>query len=221
MATAPKISEFSSLIRNNNISRPYLFFVELTIPDGLYISGKQSTDDSKKLSLLCHAATTPMLEIMTADNYYEAGIKRKFIYDYDYQDLTLEFYVDQQYTVQRFFESWKNLIVNSRRNFSWPDDYTAENFNLHLIDLSDKANFSYSYRRVTPKNINSISLHHGAGGIMTLPVTFNFETVETSETTIKADPRLQEQVVKIKSSYTNPEVLQAINAQNLLDTFDV
>ena len=79
MSTAPSLSEFSSLIRSANIARPYLFYVELTLPPGLLTPGTASLDDTKKLSLYCHAAQTPMLEMYTNDNYYEAGIKRKFI----------------------------------------------------------------------------------------------------------------------------------------------
>jgi hypothetical protein len=212
MSTAPSLSEFSSLIRSANIARPYLFYVELTLPPGLHTSGTASSDDVKKLSLFCNAAQTPMLGFSTQDGYFEAGIKRKFIYDFDYQELTLEFYVDQTYTVHKFFERWKDLIISSRRSLAWPDDFTAENFDLHLIDLNGKSNFTYSYKRVTLKNINSITLHHAGGGLVSLPVTFNFESVVTSIAEPTSDIATQTQLDKIKSSYTNPEVYQGLQS---------
>jgi hypothetical protein len=211
MSTAPSLSEFSSLIRSTNVARPYLFYIELTLPEGLYISAKQSINDSRKIALFCHSAQTPMLGFATQDGYFEAGIKRKFIYDFDYQELTLDFYVDQTYTVQKFFESWKDLIISSRRSLAWPDDFTAENFNLHMIDMNGKSNFVYSYKRVTLKNINSITLSQ-SGGALTLPVTFNFESVVTSVAEPTSDITTQTQLDKVKSSYTNPEVYQGLQS---------
>ena len=212
MSTAPSLSEFSSLIRNANVARPYLFYVELTLPPGLHTTGTASSDDIKKISLFCHAAQTPMLQLATQDNYFEAGIKRKFVYDFDYQELTLEFYVDQTYTVHKFFERWKDLVVSSRRSLSWPDEFTAENFDLHLIDLNGKSNFTYSYRRVVPKNINSLTMNHAGGGLVSLPITFVFETVVTSVAEPTSDITTQTQLDKVKSSYTNPEVYQGLQS---------
>ena len=206
------LENFSATLRSKNIARPYLFYVEITLPPALLTSGKASEDDVRALNLFCHGAQTPFTQMMTNDNYFEAGIKRKYIHDYDYQDLMLQFYVDQSYLVQKFFEKWSELIVNSRRNFSYPDDYTAETVKLHLIDLEGNSNFSYTYKRVVPKVINSISLDYGTTGIMSLPVSFVFETIETSISTAKLDFETSTQIDKIQSTYTNPEVFQGLQS---------
>jgi hypothetical protein len=212
MSTAPPLNKFSASIRATNIARPYLFYVELTLPPGLLNSGKVSAPDVDTINLFCHGAQTPFTQMMTNDNYFEAGIKRKFIHDYDYQDLMLQFYVDQTYLVQKFFEKWKELIVNSRRNFSYPDDYTAESFKLNMIDLEGNSNFSYTYKRVVPKVINSIMLDYSSTGIMSLPVSFVFETVETSIDTASEDTYATTQSDKIKGAYTNSEVYQGLQS---------
>lgn len=206
------LGNFSASIRATNISRPYLFYVEFTLPPGLLTTGKISETDVRTISLFCHGAQTPFTQMMTNDNYFEAGIKRKYIHDYDYQDLMLQFYVDQSYLVQKFFEKWKELIISSRRNFAYPDDYTAEMFKLHLIDLSGTSNFVYTFKRVVPKMINSISLDYGSNGIMSLPVSFVFETIETSVDTAKTDISVSTQIEKIQSTYMNPEVFQGLQS---------
>lgn len=212
MSTAPPLNKFSASLRATNISRPYLFYVEITLPPGLATTGSVSMTDVETLNLFCHGAQTPFTQMMTNDNYFEAGIKRKYIHDYDYQDLMLQFYVDQSYLVQKFFEKWKELIVNSRRNFSYPDDYTSETVKLHMIDLEGNSNFVYTYKRVVPKVINSISLDYGSNGIMSLPVSFVFETIETSIDTPKTDLSASTQIDKIQSAYTNPEVFQGLQS---------
>lgn len=212
MATAPPLNKFSASLRASNIARPYLFYIELTLPPGLLIPGKVSAPDIDTINLFCHGAQTPFTQMLTNDNYFEAGIKRKFVHDYDYQDLMLQFYVDQNYLVQKFFEKWKELIVNSRRNLNWPDDYTAESIVLNMIDLEGNSNFSYTYKRVVPKMINSISLDYGSNGIMSLPVSFVFETVETSAATLAPDIYETTQADRLQNSYTNPEVFQGLQS---------
>jgi len=213
MATTSQtpLEAFSSQLRKSNVSRPYLFYLDMTVPPGL-MTKDSSTEEARTLSLFCAGAQTPMLQMFTNDNYYEAGIKRKYVNDYDYQDFILDFYVDQDYTVQKFFAKWKELIVSSRRNFNYPDEYTAENFDLHLIDLKGESKFMYSYKRVVPKTFNSVSMQHGSHGVIVLSVSFVFETVSTTSDTAKSDLAETNVIEKIKNNYSNPEVYQGLQS---------
>jgi len=206
--TPQSLSAFSSQIRNANIARPYLFFAIITLPPELEQFNSFSDFSIHKLSLYCHGAQTPMVNFMTNDNYFEAGIRRKFIYDYDYQDLMLQFYVDQDYSTFKFFDKWREIIVKNRRNLSYPDSYTAESINLYMIDLEGTVKHSYSFKRAIPKIVNSISLDYASGGAMSLPISFVFETIENGP--IQANTSITDQMITEKqgASLENKELKQ-------------
>jgi len=212
---APILNDFSAHIRNSNIARPYLYYVSLTLPPALMVNTPQQTismPELSKISLFCHGAQTPQLNFSTNDSYVEAGIKRRFVYDYDYQDLMLQFYVDQEYLIPKFFDRWKEAITNSRRNFGYPDDYTSTNIDLYLIDMAGEVKHSYSFKKIHPKIINNISLDYGSGGAMSLPISFVFETVVAGGDTPPADIVESATEIRQATEFKNPELSQEIKS---------
>lgn len=207
------LKDFAANLRNSNIARPYLYYVNIVLPPALV--GRISNPDQITVSLFCAGAATPQLNFYTNDSYNEAGIKRRIAYDYDYQDLMLQFYVDQNYTVQRFFDIWKESITNSRRNFDFPDQYTAASIDVHLVDMQGAVKHTYSFKNTYPKIINSISLGYGSNGISVLPVSFVFETITSSAEKIL--PNLVAGAIEQKRTgeLGNIEMMQTYNAQSI------
>tara|TARA_R100000008_G_C3549835_1_gene149731 strand:- start:144 stop:857 length:714 start_codon:yes stop_codon:yes gene_type:complete len=70
--------------------------------------GGRFTED---LSILCNATNLPGSRFSTTENaqdYY--GVNQKFAYRRDFDNLTLNFYVDNQYDIINFFEEWMDYI---------------------------------------------------------------------------------------------------------------
>ena len=214
---AQTLSQFTSELRTRNISKPNMYYVEIVAPPIFSSNTKGfSATDQNLISMFCHTAMTPQSTISTQDNYLEAGTRRKYAYDQDYQNLTLSFYVDQQFAIKRFFDQWKQAIVPQRRNFNYPEQYTAESLNLYILDSSGKATYKYEYVKVFPKSFNVIDLsYNSSSGPSTFTVDFVFEEVYYSsiklgltEFTSKPDPALEETKVA-GAGITNPEVKQS------------
>lgn len=171
------LSQFTSQLKSRNVSKPSLYYVEIVPPQ--LMSPPYSiaaAADTNLISLWCSAAQTPQSTILTRDEYVEAGTRRKYAYDQDYTNLTLSFYVDQNYEVKKFFDLWKQAIVPQRRNFEYPDNYTANTLNLYIINQDDQKTYLYEYSRVFPKSINSIDLSYAnSTSVATLTVDFVFE----------------------------------------------
>jgi hypothetical protein len=134
------------------------------------------------VSMWCSAIQTPQTTIFTRDEYIEDGTRRKYAFDQDYQNLTLTFYLDQEYKVKQFFDEWKNRIVSNRRNFEYPDSYTADKLNLSILNQDDRITYVYEYSRIFPKSINAVDLSYANGNqVATLTVDFVYEEVYYSE----------------------------------------
>ena len=206
--SAPTLSEFSSHLRSRNIARQNLFYVTITPPEGL--AGKVN---SELTSLWCHAAQTPHMFLATNDNFVENGVRRKYAYDIDYQNLVLNFYVDQDFEVKQFFDAWKQLIVPYNRKFNYPESYTAPTLTLYLLNQADEVTYKYEYKNVYPKTINNLELTFtGATSVLDLNVEFVFEDVYyTSMNNIEGDAKtsVPEPLVITKPKPANLEIQQS------------
>lgn len=124
----------------------------------------------------CSGASTPQTSLLTNDNYIEAGVRRKYAYDQDWSDLTLTFYIDQDYEIKQFFDDWKSSIVPYNRNFNYPDSFTAESLILTIVNQADKDTYKYEFSRVVPKTVSPVELSYSNGNsISTFYVDFVFE----------------------------------------------
>jgi hypothetical protein len=176
--TAPTLSNFLSELRTRNVSKPNLYYVKITPPS------RSALLDSDLVSMWCSGATTPQMSIATNDDYIEAGVRRKYAYDQDFQNLILSFYIDQDYVVKNFFDRWKNLIVPQRRNFNYPDSYTADKLQVYIINQDNQETYLYTYTRVFPKTIQAIELSYATGtAISTFTVELVFEDVQFTKIT--------------------------------------
>lgn len=170
----PTLSQFTAELRNKNVHRPNLYYVEIMPPPILSGFNKES----ELSSWWCSNAHTPQFTLFTDDNYLEAGIRRKFAYDQDWQNLILNFYVDQEFSVKKFFDAWVNAIIPARRKFNYPADYTADYLNLYILDQQSVPKYLYEFHRIFPKDVHSIELNYSqATTPSTLGVEFVFESV--------------------------------------------
>lgn len=199
---APSLSTFTADLRDKNISKPHLFYVEIFAPNS-------TSTETGMVSLWCSGASTPHNVIMTNDNYIEAGIRRKYAYDQDIQNLVLTFYVDQDFQIKKFFDVWKSKVVSNRRSFEYPDSYTAEFINVYIINQSGDDTYKYEYSRAYPKTISSIELTHSGATHSTLSVEFVFEEVYyTSMKTNEFTSKPKDQITDERLLFTNKEFKQ-------------
>jgi hypothetical protein len=183
--SVPTLSQFSAELRARNIAKPSMYYVELIAPK-IFLDNSNNLDasDIKLVSMWCHAAQTPQSNIDTADDYREAGTRRKFAYDRDYQNLVLSFYIDQEYKIKRFFDQWRHAITPQRLNFGFPDDYTTPSLKVYIINQEGIPTYCYDYSNVFPKTVQSIELSYAPGGaVSSFTVEFVFEEVYCSSIT--------------------------------------
>lgn len=215
----PTLSEFAANIRSANVSRPYLYYVQLLKP--LVLSAASTTDayNIDKINMFCHGASTPHLGLYTNDEYNENGQRRKFVYEYDYQNLVLQFYIDQKYEVKNFFDNWMKEIVPSKRNFQYYDSYVSRMIRVYIVDMEDKETYQYSYINCVPKTVNSIDLNYSTTGqVSSFTVEFVFESVVYSKMDGAVLP--QDEIVTGASPTVNLEVLQTLGLNFSEDPWD-
>jgi len=101
LSTSDFIKRFGHLAQTSQF-RAVLQIGNLPFSSSFNPQGGRYYDD---LSFLCNAASLPGSSFSTTENlqdYY--GISQKFAYRRDFDDLTLDFYVDSKYQTLKFFE---------------------------------------------------------------------------------------------------------------------
>lgn len=184
-----------------NLSRPNYYQMTFGLPlsGGLrpYLAQKGIDPRfiSEDVGLLCNAATLPGTNLATTENYNRVGIKNTFAHTAMYDNLKLEFYVDNTYKTLKFFEGWINFIIsgagedqgqfNYARELRYPDEYKSysckvfkfENDNRSIdSNLNIRKFIDYSFYGLFPVDIFETPLTYGADGtIMTMTVSFSYD----------------------------------------------
>ena len=157
------------------------------------------------LSILCTNAVLPGSSFSTTENLQDFyGINQKFAYRRDFDDLTLDFYVDAQYQVMKFFETWMDWIASpgtyetigtdqhNRNNFyrfQYPDQYKVS-LDVHKFDkdyekvsaggknikeTGTRNDILYTFVNAFPRSIASVPVSYDASQLLKVSVTFAFD----------------------------------------------
>ena len=153
------------------------------------------------LSILCTNAVLPGSSFSTSENlqdYY--GINQKFAYRRDFDDLSLDFYVDARYQVMKFFETWMDWISSpgtyetvgtdqhNRNNFyrfQYPSQYKVT-LDVHKFDkdyervdrvkgTGTRNDILYTFVNAFPRSIASTPVSYEASSVLKVSVTFAFD----------------------------------------------
>ena len=157
------------------------------------------------------------------------GITERNAFSRIYDDVTFSFYVDKDYNVLRFFESWIQFINplygstftlagNQITKFNYPDDYKCEmvitKFNRDLSGKTTEIGFangtttnrdqiSYRFFRAWPYSLASTPVSYQGMSLLRVNVTFRYDRYVVSEVTRSLRPAIGGGVRNIADP-TNP-----------------
>lgn len=163
--------------------------------------GIDSTYINDNLGLLCSSAILPTTQLATAEvNSNYMGITQTFAHRRQFQDVTLEFYVDKTYKSLKFFEYWMDFIAGgshvegrypqfgelpaidtSRDGYfirmNYPEDYKCESTSIIKFERDHNSVHSilYKFYGMYPYNIASIPVSYGASEILKMSVSFKID----------------------------------------------
>ena len=115
MVRPKKISEFKPLLTNVAQTSHYQVFFDGLSPDLFTFLGQKNVDRrfiTENSGLLCSAASIPGSALATSDIFGNfTGVQEKFAHTRIFSEMSLEFYVDKDYKMIKFFEHWDGLYI--------------------------------------------------------------------------------------------------------------
>jgi len=110
--------------------------------------------NQRELNILCSNATLPGKQILTNDR--RIGMEyQKMAYGYAVDDVSMTFYLMNDYGVKEYFDTWRNVVVNENRMESNYKNEYARTVTIHQLRQPLKG---------FTKNIGPIRLSAGLGG---------------------------------------------------------
>lgn len=131
------------------------------------------------INALCESASLPGRSIST----FEHGMVRHAIkrpYGYINDDVTLTFYVTNDFYIKKIWEQWMNTVINDVNDkVGYRDDY-AMDVTISVLNLNHNEIHQVTLTKAYPITINAIELNNGSENeLMRLSVTLTYEDYTT------------------------------------------
>jgi hypothetical protein len=155
--------------------------------------------DSRELNVLCTNVNLPGRQIMTQERLI--GIKgRKMPNGFASDDISMTFYVMNDFTIKEYFEEWQNKVINQDTfEIGYPSTYAQQvtitqlkrgmaldlpidkffGFNIDLdIRTRDSASYQCRLLDAYPTTMNQIELNNELDGLVQLNVQLSYRNWE-------------------------------------------
>jgi hypothetical protein len=150
---------------------------------------------SNSAGLLCYSASLPTTNLATSEITNYMGIREKFAHTRQYDDISLEFYVDKNYKMLLFLETWMEYIasgsfvrddprttpnINQNQDgyfirMQYPENYKANSVKIIKFDRDYKKEIEYNFRGFYPRNISSLQVSYSSSDTLKVSATFSYD----------------------------------------------
>lgn len=201
MAVRPhKISDIKPLFTNLAQTSHYkVEFAGLPIQLSKFLLNKGITPRfiGEDAGLLCFSASLPTSSFATANvtgSY--TGITETFAHTRQYQQISLEFYVDNNYKTLIFLESWMEFIASGSFNpqgisnehpsisqnqlnyfsrIQYPDFYKSNGTKIIKFERDYKRKIEYNFLGFYPTSLSSPSVSYSQSDTLKVSATFSYD----------------------------------------------
>lgn len=172
------IENFRSEVRSRGLSKANRFEVVLTAPPCV------APDNSRLVSLFCDQASLPQTRIRISQqqifgppSFHPQGA------DYGGDNFSLQFLLDSDMTIKKFFDSWVDGIVNRRTGeVSFQQNYICQNLTVAQLDQRDRETYKVKFEDVFHIAVAPIQLDYASNSANKLTVTFTYRRWYTADT---------------------------------------
>lgn len=155
------LNDFISEVRNGGMANANRYFVEIGSAD-------------RKTGLFCEQAQLPGTQVLsTPARIY--GEMREAPYEMTFDPITLSFYVDNDWGVKTFFDTWRAKIIDPySREIGWYTDY-IQDIKIYCYNREEEKRYAVRLYEAYPKTISAIQLDYGNKDIPKLSVTIQYK----------------------------------------------
>lgn len=201
MAVSPRrISDIKPLLTNLAQTSHYEVQFGSLPPELMTFLGGKGVDSrfiAESAGLLCYNASLPTTNLGSntiVGNFM--GIQEKIVHSRIYDEIGLDFYVDRDYKMIKFLESWMEFTASGSFNnqtlegenapisqnvnnyfvrMQYPVYYKANAVKIVKFDRDYQREIEYNFRGLYPRNISSIPISYMSSDTLKVSATFSYD----------------------------------------------
>ena len=196
MPAAPKPNSISITdikSRVLNVAQTSIYTVKLGQPPGLSNFGEfegVSSNDISNLELSCAETSLPGSALATHDvtNDYP-GVRERFAYRRIYDEtIDFTFYVDKEYKVVEYLDSWMKLVTGQGDTFSsdeyldptryyrmnYPSSYRSDALYITKFEKDTKDSMTYQFIGAFPLNLSAMPVSYEGSDVLRCSVSYAY-----------------------------------------------
>lgn len=166
---AGSLNQFLSSFKTD-LARPNRFDVNIPAPIVLF----PYVGDTRRLVFRCESTEIPGKSLSTTDRKIGSSPIEKMPYLTNYNDITMDFIVDDNMSQRLFFEAWFQAInPTTNYNFRYKSDYAVD-IDINQYNVTGNKSYIVTLREAFPIGINQMDLNWSSDGYHKISVQFAF-----------------------------------------------
>lgn len=172
--SAPSLNDFIATTKLG-LARSNRYTVSIATPKSIKDEIQSTGVNLQTVHLFCDQVQLPGLNVNTSQ-IKTFGEIREMPYEFNYDPIQMNFYVDKNMVVKSFFDKWIQSIQNGlSRTFNYYDEYIAPAITINVQDLNDDRRYTVSIYEAYPKTISAVQMGYDQKDVMKLSVTMNYK----------------------------------------------
>ena len=197
---APRPRPISDILpKIQNVAQTSQYIVKFALPVSplrSYLRRKGVNDRfiAEDIGLLCNSAVLPGSALASVDTRGDfQGVIEKFAHTRNFTQINLEFYVDNDYKILKFFEHYIEFITGSSSSdpasdsyhfkLNYPSDYKMNETRIVKFERDYNRFLEYRFVGLFPLSLQSTRVSYQGSNVLRANVTFSFDRYICGEST--------------------------------------
>ena len=166
------LENFRAEVLNRGLAKANRFEVIIVQPKCVASAG-----DIRIVSMLAENCQLPTTRIITAQQrIFGPPTSHPQSAEYGGDNMSVQFYLDREMTVKRFFDVWIDGVVDRTKNTAYyQDNYLSQGMTISQLDEQDRVMYGVRFIDLFPIAVNPVQLDHNqANAVSRLNVTFAY-----------------------------------------------
>ena len=221
MGRPKKIADIKPILTNVAQTSHYQVFFDGLTSDLFTFLGSKGVNRrfiTENAGLLCNQASIPGSSLATTDIFGNfTGVQEKFAHTRIFTELSLDFYVDKDYKMIKFFEHWIDYVATGSEKASpavrkdnlgyfyrmrYPrgtSGYKCDKTKIVKFNVDYRSEIEYTFFGLFPINFSSTPVQYGSSDVLRTSVTFSYERyIAGKETSLSFNKKKSENILKAR-----------------------
>lgn len=166
------LNEFISKVKSTGLAKTNRYKVNITPP----VTMRPLMGSNRLVSLFCEEAALPGLNIATTEHNV-MGEHRQFPYMKNYDNVSMSFYIDNDFEVKGFFDNWLRYISDDNSKITnYYSDYISPTVEIDVLPMgSETPTHTVILHEAYPKAISNIALSASSRDVAKVTISMNYK----------------------------------------------